>query len=185
MNDLRLILFDIDGVLTDGTAAYNQEGEVLWKRYNQKASFLARLGSGSAARSVEGPLVVWGEHKNIENSSNLYGVKFPFKVHENFENYQDTILLVDKGEKQVSSTVGHQLMIDHPFAKERFIQANENIQKLSDLTKVIQEQSNVRLSTPAAEKVAANTNNIKEINNKIQEQYVLIEYLEKVEKIMS
>ena len=36
MNDLRLILFDIDGVLTDGTAAYNQEGEVLWKRYNQK-----------------------------------------------------------------------------------------------------------------------------------------------------
>jgi YrbI family 3-deoxy-D-manno-octulosonate 8-phosphate phosphatase len=36
VNDLRLILFDIDGVLTDGTAAYNQEGEVLWKRYNQK-----------------------------------------------------------------------------------------------------------------------------------------------------
>jgi len=36
MTDLRLILFDIDGVLTDGTAAYNQEGEVLWKRYNQK-----------------------------------------------------------------------------------------------------------------------------------------------------
>jgi len=61
----------------------------------------------------------------------------------------------------------------------------EKIEKLSDLTKVIQEQSNVRLSTPAAEKVAANTNNIKEINNKIQEQYVLIEYLEKVEKIMS
>ena len=36
MIDIRLILFDIDGVLTDGTAAYNQEGEVLWKRYNQK-----------------------------------------------------------------------------------------------------------------------------------------------------
>jgi len=101
--------------------------------FNQKASFLARLGSGSAARSVEGPLVVWGEHKNIENSSNLYGVKFPFKVHTNFENYQDTILLVDKGEKQVSSTVGHQLMIDHPFAEQRFIQANENIQKLSEI----------------------------------------------------
>ncbi len=61
----------------------------------------------------------------------------------------------------------------------------QKIEKLIELTKVIQEQSNVRLSTPAAEKVAANTNNIKEINNKIQEEYVLIEYLEKVEKIMS
>ena len=36
MIDIRLILFDVDGVLTDGTAAYNQEGEVLCKRYNQK-----------------------------------------------------------------------------------------------------------------------------------------------------
>jgi len=101
--------------------------------FNQKASFLARLGSGSAARSIEGPLVVWGEHKNIENSSNLYGVKFPYKVHNNFKNYQDTILLVDKGEKQVSSTIGHKLMIDHPFAKQRFIQANKNTQKISKI----------------------------------------------------
>ena len=101
--------------------------------FKQKATFLARLGSGSAARSVEGPLVVWGEHNVILESSNLYGVKFPFKVHQNFKNYQDTILLVDKGEKQVSSTVGHQLMMDHPFAQQRFIQANENIQKLSEI----------------------------------------------------
>ena len=61
----------------------------------------------------------------------------------------------------------------------------EKTEKLIELTKAIQEQSNVRLSTPAAEKVATNTSNIKELNNKIQEQYVLIEYLEKVEKIMS
>jgi len=103
------------------------------KYFKQKASFLARLGSGSAARSIEGPLVVWGELDKISESSNLYGVKFPYKVHKSFTNYQDTILLVDKGEKQVSSTVGHQLMIDHPFAKKRFIQANENIQKLSEI----------------------------------------------------
>lgn len=101
--------------------------------FKQKASFLARLGSGSAARSIEGPLVVWGEHKKIENSSDLYGIKFPYKIHKNFENYQDTILLVDKGEKQVSSTVGHKLMVDHPFAKQRFEQADENISKLSEI----------------------------------------------------
>ena len=101
------------------------------KFINQKASFLARLGSGSASRSVEGPLVVWGNHPEIKGSSDLFGVKFPHKVHSIFENYQDAILLVDKGEKQVSSTVGHDLMHKHPFAEQRFLQANENLTKIS------------------------------------------------------
>ena len=99
--------------------------------FNKKASFLARLGSGSACRSIEGPLIVWGNHPEIEGSSDLFGVKFPYKIHDNFKNYQDTILLVDEGEKQVSSSVGHQLMYNHPFAKQRFQQANSNISKIS------------------------------------------------------
>jgi diphosphomevalonate decarboxylase len=98
--------------------------------FNKKASFLARLGSGSACRSIEGDVVVWGTHKDIEGSSDLYGVKYPSKIHENFQNYQDTILLVDKGEKQVSSTVGHDLMHNHPYALERFKHANDNISEL-------------------------------------------------------
>lgn len=98
--------------------------------FNQKASFLARLGSGSACRSIEGDVIVWGKHKEIENSSNLFGIKYPDKVHKNFEKYQDTILLVDKGEKQVSSTVGHGLMQNHPFAEQRFEQAHDNISRL-------------------------------------------------------
>jgi diphosphomevalonate decarboxylase len=101
--------------------------------FYKKASFLARLGSGSAARSIKGELVVWGEHQTIEGSSDLYGIEFPFKVHENFKNYQDTILLVDKGEKVVSSTVGHNLMHNHPFAQKRFEQANENLSKLTEI----------------------------------------------------
>ena len=105
---------------------------------NKKASFLARLGSGSASRSIEGPLVVWGNHPEIAGSSDLFGVQFPYKVHSVFENYQDSILLVDKGEKQVSSTVGHNLMHDHPYAENRFTQANENLAKLS---KILQEGS--------------------------------------------
>ena len=100
------------------------------KFFNKKASFLARLGSGSAARSIEGGLVVWGEDQNITGSSDLYGEKFPYQVHEIFRNYQDTILLVDKGEKQVSSTVGHDLMHGHPFAELRFAQAHDNLKKL-------------------------------------------------------
>ncbi|MDP3313483.1 diphosphomevalonate/mevalonate 3,5-bisphosphate decarboxylase family protein [Lutibacter sp.] len=101
--------------------------------FNKKASFLARLGSGSACRSIEGELIVWGNHTEIEGSSNLFGTKFPFKIHENFKNYHDTILLVDEDEKQVSSTVGHQLMNNHPFAQQRFQQANDNISKISEI----------------------------------------------------
>ncbi|QNK76498.1 diphosphomevalonate decarboxylase [Winogradskyella sp. PAMC22761] len=103
------------------------------KYFNQKASFLARLGSGSACRSIEGELVVWGESESIAESSDLYGVKFQGEVHSYFKNYQDTILLVDKGEKQVSSTVGHQLMYGHPFAHERFKQAHDNLATLKSI----------------------------------------------------
>ena len=103
--------------------------------YNEKASLLARLGSGSACRSIKGNIVVWGETASIENSSDLFGVAFPYEVHSIFENYQDTILLVDKGEKQVSSTVGHELMHNHPFAERRFQQAHENIERLKTVLK--------------------------------------------------
>src|SRR5574343_1820821 len=98
--------------------------------FYQKASFLARLGSGSACRSVKGSAVVWGNNSSINGSSDLYGVEFPNTIHANFKNYQDTILLVDKGEKVVSSTVGHNLMHNHPFAEQRFEQAHDNLAKL-------------------------------------------------------
>lgn len=112
------------------------EVEMTEEYFTQKASFLARLGSGSACRSLEGDLVVWGKHNEINGSSDLFGVKYPFQVHQNFKNYQDTILLVDKGEKQVSSTVGHNLMHGHPFANERFKQANKN---LSDMISILKD----------------------------------------------
>jgi diphosphomevalonate decarboxylase len=99
--------------------------------FYQKASFLARLGSGSACRSVKGSAVIWGKHTDFRESSDLYGVEFPFQIHGNFKNYQDTILLVDKGRKEVSSTVGHDLMHSHPFAERRFSQAHHNLHQLS------------------------------------------------------
>ncbi|MEC4112537.1 diphosphomevalonate/mevalonate 3,5-bisphosphate decarboxylase family protein [Myroides pelagicus] len=107
--------------------------------FNQKASFLARLGSGSACRSVSGSVVVWGTQEDVSGSSDLYGVEFPYSLHENFKGYRDVILLVDKGEKQVSSTLGHNLMNGHPYAEQRFAQAHENMTKL----RAILEQGNI------------------------------------------
>jgi diphosphomevalonate decarboxylase len=93
------------------------------------------IGSGSACRSIEGELIVWGAHRQIAESSDLYGVKFSEAIHPVFSNYQDTILLIDKGEKQVSSTLGHDLMHGHPFASERFKQAHTNLAKLKTIFK--------------------------------------------------
>lgn len=101
--------------------------------FYKKASFLARLGSGSACRSVEGELIEWGEHQNTPGSSDLFGIKYPFEVNEVFKSFQDTILLVDKGQKQVSSSVGHNLMHGHPFAENRFAQAHSNLDKLKEV----------------------------------------------------
>jgi len=105
----------------------------------KKASFLARLGSGSACRSVKGSVVVWGNHINFKESSDLFGVEFPTNIHANFKKFQDTILLVDKGEKQVSSTIGHDLMHNHPFSEQRFLQAHSNLSAI----KIVLENGNL------------------------------------------
>ncbi|SDS22011.1 diphosphomevalonate/mevalonate 3,5-bisphosphate decarboxylase family protein [Winogradskyella sediminis] len=133
MSAIALCLMSIEQILTNYSTLDAPDGFYNSTYFKQKASFLARLGSGSACRSVEGTLVVWGNNNTFEGSSDLYGVKYEEEVHSNFQNYQDTILLVDKGEKQVSSTVGHQLMYGHPFAKERFAQAHDNLAKLKTI----------------------------------------------------
>ncbi|MFD0977620.1 diphosphomevalonate/mevalonate 3,5-bisphosphate decarboxylase family protein [Salinimicrobium gaetbulicola] len=141
MSALALCLMNLEKQLNPGMSE---------EYFNRKASFLARLGSGSACRSIKGNLVAWGEHKNIAESSDLYGVEFQHPVHENFRNYQDTILLVDKGEKQVSSTLGHDLMNGHPYAERRFQQAHENL----DLLKGIFEKGDLSAFTKVVESEA-------------------------------
>lgn len=132
MSALALCLMSMEMQLRK-TGELEKEDKLPEHYFIQKASFLARLGSGSACRSIEGDLVVWGESDAVAGSSDLYGVKFPYEVHNNFKDYHDTILLVDKGEKQVSSTVGHNLMHNHPFAHNRFEQAHENLAKMKSI----------------------------------------------------
>jgi diphosphomevalonate decarboxylase len=94
---------------------------------HDKTSFLARLGSGSACRSIKGETVVWGSHADFPGSNDYCGYDASAILHESFKDYQDIILLVDKGKKEVSSTVGHDLMNGHPFAPARFDQAHSNL----------------------------------------------------------
>ncbi len=96
----------------------------------QKASFLARIGSGSACRSVYGGLVSWGAHQHLRGASDLFGTPYAGVVHPVFHTLRDAVLLVHAGEKSVSSTVGHDLMHRNPFAQRRFEVAHENIDAL-------------------------------------------------------
>lgn len=101
----------------------------------QRSSFLSRLGSGSACRSVYPGLVAWGKSDFIEGSSDLFAVPLKDNIHAVFKRFNDTILLIHEGTKSVSSTVGHQLMNNHPYAELRFSEAKNNIKKLLDLLK--------------------------------------------------
>jgi diphosphomevalonate decarboxylase len=91
----------------------------------EEASEAARLGSGSGSRSLYGPMAAWGTHENTPGSNDKFAVAY-HSIDPVFKSFQDTILLVDKGTKKVSSTVGHQLMEGHPYAKARFEQAHTN-----------------------------------------------------------
>ena len=103
--------------------------------FYKKASFLARLGSGSACRSIIGSVNLWGSHKSFTESSDLFSVDLTSKVNDVFMSYHDAVLLVDKGVKTVSSTAGHELMNDHLFGKKRFQAAQDNIEELSIILK--------------------------------------------------
>ncbi|MFC2110846.1 diphosphomevalonate decarboxylase [Bacteroidota bacterium] len=100
------------------------------KQFYAKASYVARLGSGSAARSVYGGFVNWGESTEIKNSSNEFASSLDMKIHDNFNYLCDTVLIVSSEKKQVSSSEGHKLMEAHPFADSRIKQANKNLKLL-------------------------------------------------------
>ncbi|MES2616993.1 MAG: diphosphomevalonate decarboxylase [Bacteroidota bacterium] len=99
----------------------------------RQASIYARLGSGSACRSVYGGYNVWGSTSLLIDSSDEYAINIDHRIHPSFQNLNDTILIVEKGSKQVSSTKGHALLKEHPFASTRYSVANSNTEKLLDI----------------------------------------------------
>lgn len=95
--------------------------------FDRKASFIARLGSGSACRSVFPYLSMWGQHAEVESSSDLYAIPMEDRIHPVFKSFHDDILIVSAEEKSVSSREGHSLMEHHPYAETRYSQARQNI----------------------------------------------------------
>lgn len=100
----------------------------------QQVSELARLGSGSAARSIYGGWTVWGKTPTIAGSSDHYAVELP-NVHANFMQIANAILIIEPKSKKVSSSQGHSLMNNHPYGAARIKQANDNTQLLLEVLK--------------------------------------------------
>lgn len=88
----------------------------------QVASYLSRLGSGSACRSIYGGFTTWGDESDFYSSK--------IEVHSKFLQLKDTILIISSEEKSVSSTLGHGRMDDHPFSEARFTQGKNNFDKM-------------------------------------------------------
>lgn len=93
--------------------------------FNQQASDLARRGSGSACRSFYGKYAMWGKHAEVAGSSDLFAIPIE-DIHTNFQDMRDAILIVEDQPKKVSSSVGHGLMNNHPYAAARFEDARQN-----------------------------------------------------------
>ena len=101
-------------------------GEISKNEFFQQASQLARLGSGSASRSVYGGYTVWGKVEGTDTYSDIYARPLQSEVHPVFQFYQDAILIVSSKNKKVGSTAGHALMEKNPFARARYRQAMDH-----------------------------------------------------------
>ncbi|MFZ1751939.1 MAG: diphosphomevalonate decarboxylase [Saprospiraceae bacterium] len=95
--------------------------------FYKQASFISRLGSGSACRSVYPEMAVWGGHDQIPHSSDEHAICIKDQIHPVFKTFHDDILIVSAQEKKVSSTAGHHLMNGNPYAPARYQQAHDRM----------------------------------------------------------
>lgn len=101
----------------------------------REASYLSRLASGSAARSVYPTMTLWGKTPSLPESSDEYAIPIGEMINPVFKTYHDSILIVSSKEKSVSSRAGHSLMDNHPMAESRYATARKNTEDLLTILK--------------------------------------------------
>ncbi len=87
-------------------------------------SILARLGSGSACRSIPDGFVEWKEGTRNEDS-------YAYSLYPaNYWDIYDVIAIVGQTSKKVSSTEGHTLSKSSPFYKARISGMNSKVKEI-------------------------------------------------------
>ena len=112
------------------------EKEFTTQQFFQKASRWARLGSGSACRSVFPSFALWGRLEGIPNSTDCNAIPMTEKFHPAYQSLRDAVLLVDSSKKEVSSSAGHELMNAHDFKDARMAQAHSHLRQLLEVMRV-------------------------------------------------
>jgi diphosphomevalonate decarboxylase len=97
------------------------------QEFYRKASYMARLGSGSAARSVYGPFVEWGDPSK---GSDEYAQPLEGQVNPALVFLHDSVMITSGEPKKVKSSQGHRRMEKHPYHSARIQQALDNQQKI-------------------------------------------------------
>lgn len=105
-------------------------------KFRRKASYLSRLGSGSASRSIYKRASWWGESPEIADSSDEFAVDVSELLHPIFNGFQDSVLIVSSDKKPVSSSHGHQLMDFHPYRKGRLHQADQHLRDMKSALQI-------------------------------------------------
>ena len=95
--------------------------------FERKASMLARLGSGSASRSIFDSWALWGKTGDVEGSSDEYAIGMKEHMHPIFNFLHDDIFILSAAEKSVSSSAGHELMESNPYANVRYEEAKRQM----------------------------------------------------------
>ncbi len=128
MSALALCLKDIDDQIK-GIA--DEPNHAWWS----EVSDIARLGSGSASRSVFPHAAMWGHTPAVPESSDLFAIPCGQHIAPFYKSFRDSILIVSSKEKSVSSTQGHAFMDELPYAATRYAEAHRNIALLGECMK--------------------------------------------------
>jgi len=95
----------------------------------EELSILARIGSGSACRSIPHGFVEWFEGNDSQSS-------FAQSIHPaDYWNILDIVVIFQKGDKKITSTDGQKLVKTSLFFKERLNNIKNKIENIKELIK--------------------------------------------------
>ncbi len=109
--------------------AYQMSGVEKDSLFYIRASFLSRLASGSACRSLFGGITEWGQDSQFAEFSDTHATKL-HQIHPEFAHLQDSILIASSEAKKISSRDGHERMGEHPFAEKRYELAKKHFHQM-------------------------------------------------------
>ena len=98
--------------------AGREKAQELLENFPKELSSLARRGSGSAARSIEGPFMRWDD-------------RFAYKILPEDWTLFDTIVIFDDKAKAISSSEGHERVWTSPLFPLRLERLSERIEKIT------------------------------------------------------